>query len=210
MKTFFAVLSLAFSPATGEPGTTPQGSSTLLRPPQVLVVDGVADGPGALQAAIDAARSGDALIVKPRLPFDSTYFPVTIAGKGLFLYGEGAQQFSMNSLTIRDLPAGEEVVIRNAHVRSSFSTNPKVLDNKGTVWFEDCAFVGTVLGDVLEVSRSDSVVLVNCFLGAERPTEFSGPSGSLPKRWAMRAEDSALHAYRCRFLGPDGQSHYGW
>ena len=82
------------------------GSASALSAQSVWTVD---DSGGAdftdLQAAVDAASSGDVLLVAA-----GVYGNVAVLGKGLTILGDGAAP-SVRQLVARDLPSGEELVL---------------------------------------------------------------------------------------------------
>ena len=173
-----------------------------------------------LQPAVDAASSGDVLLVAA-----GVYGNVAVLGKGLTILGDGAVP-SVRQLVARDLPAGEELVLRSlAFVGLSFT--PLTLEeNEGTVWVEDCTFqrnlvsnggirvkdcssvvlVRTIVpkaltffGDALVAEESEVLAFESTFQGAEISATFPFPGGN-----GATLRSSFLYSAGCLFKGARG------
>lgn len=195
---------------------------------QVWVVDG-APGSPKLQEAVDAARSGDVI----RLRTDVASGTLRIEGKGITIVGDGAKrQVSGGTfgaplvLDVRDLPAGETVVLRNLTLRvrlhsvspwGAYSPSVVLQDNAGTIWLEDCSvlvpesdwFLDNAAWDGIVAIDSQAVVLVRSEVIPKSPGNASGCGG--PGLAMLRGVRSEIHAYESSFVGPRGQDAlYPW
>jgi hypothetical protein len=107
------------------------------RPAQaaVVVVD-AANGPGAdfefLWQAIDAAADGDVLLVRPG--FYETWS--TVDGRSLSLVADGDHVSVHGTITVRNLAAGQRVVLRGLEL--GYPGSVELYDNDGVVYVEDC------------------------------------------------------------------------
>jgi len=179
-----------------------------LLPPETHVV--ADDGGGdfdSIQDAIDAASSGDVIVVHP-----GGYGSFDLDGKGLAIVGTGVDDVFVNESWIRNVPAGESATV--AGVRFSASpfaagTAPAALtlhDNAGSVWLEDCriqvAFFAGVSRAIFEIEDSASVVV----LGMR--TRSIGGTGSVavPGIDILR---SSVHVYDSDFEASTGQTSFG-
>lgn len=121
-------------------------SSTLLAQ-QVHVVSPVGDAVETLQSAISSAASGDILLVESG-DYLSLFFGsnLVVQGKSLTIQGLGTTPPRIERMTVRDVPAGERVILRGLDLRSygNFLPNPALTaeDNDGTLWIEDCSLLG--------------------------------------------------------------------
>jgi len=174
----------------------------------VLVVD-AAGGPGTdftgLQAAIDAATSGDVLLVR-----SGTYDGITIDGKGLVIVADtgatvdvGPDLFS-NSV-VKNLPAGQTVALRGLSFDSFWPIAGGDLlvgftlhlhDCAGAVWVEDCTVVSGQPS--LRVEGCADVTLVGCGLTGFGTT--FNPAGS-----GCEIVSSTASIVTCRLTGGEGQ-----
>jgi len=107
----------------------------------VTVVDLASPAP-VLQSAVDAAASGDILLLKPgAIDGGST---ITIDGKGLTLVADG-DPVQIGRLIVQNLPAGGQVTLRGLTVGKPGLTGElthtgaiEVRACAGSVWIEDC------------------------------------------------------------------------
>jgi hypothetical protein len=103
----------------------------------------VAPGAGSVQGAVDSARPGDVILLAPG-DYGET---VTIAGKALTLVGDGGIA-ALERLTVRDVVAGQTVVLRGLRLRPALTPAPswngalELLDIDGHVRVEDCSIEG--------------------------------------------------------------------
>lgn len=169
----------------------------------VLTVD-ASRGPGAdfatIQAAVDAAREGDTIVVR-----DGTYGNVVVHARSLSIVSDGPRARIDGSIWVRSLAPHQCALVRG--FRASFGAH--VANCAGAVWLEDiesldasgaCSF-GDRAGS--EVWSSSSVTLVRCTLQGERlGTTTSGAIGSGP---GLEARASRVHAFDCRLLGGAGR-----
>lgn len=161
----------------------------------------------ALQPAIDAAASGDVIVVR-----SGAYGNFVIDGKSLAIVadeGATASLFGSQSdpqfVLVRNLAADQTVVLRGLDVVSQqvfFDTvGVRIADNAGTVWLEDVDVemfnpfsTGFDVVHALRVERSDSVVLVGGTLRGHRASE------------ALSIEDSEVYVYGGSYTGGPGTS----
>lgn len=149
----------------------------------VHVVD--ASGGGAfldIQSAVDAASSGDLVLVK-----SGSYARFTIDGKGLFvLADEGARVVVTGTIIVQDVPSQEEVVVHGfrARLTSGLSAGGlSVRDCEGHVLAQDFdVFAGpfvTAVTGILYVADSDAFALTNSVLNGEGDYDGLAESGAL-------------------------------
>ena len=169
----------------------------------VTVVDASSPAP-VVQAAVDAAASGDILLVEPgEIDGSST---ITIDGKALTLIADGGT-VPLGRLIVKNLPAGQQVTVRGFTIDTTFMTSNvfftgqiEVRNCAGSVWIESCTATapptsggafGTTFTAVAGalVENSSAVVLLRCRLtggrgGPEQPSctipgyAFPGPGGA--------------------------------
>lgn len=199
------------------------GSASSLSAQNVWTVD---DSGGAdftdLQAAVDAASSGDVLLVAA-----GVYGNVAVLGKGLTILGDGAAP-SVRQLVARDLPPGEELVLRSLKFIGPSLTPLTLADNEGTVWVEDCTLQRSLIsnagiqvedcasvvlvrttipkaltffGDALVAEGSEILAFESVFRGAEISATFPFPGGN-----GATLRDSFLYGAGCTFRGARGNN----
>lgn len=152
---------------------------------QVLVVDDDG-GPGVdhtdLQAAIDAAASGDVILVK-----DGLYGAITVAGKGVTVVAEADAVARVDGpWTVLNLPAGELTVLRGLSTATPGGHGATVRNCAGAVWLEDCTIVAAhgsgilPTGHGVEIETAANVVVARCTVTAGNGANlglFGEPSG---------------------------------
>jgi len=99
------------------------------------------DGVQAVQTAVDAAASGDVILVQP-----GSYSRVIVANKGLSILADGAPvPLIVGGVEVRDIPAGEVFVLNGFRVSSKNSENFDIAfvaeDCSGELFVENCTFV---------------------------------------------------------------------
>jgi hypothetical protein len=175
----------------------------------VLVVDG-SGAPGtdftSLQSAIDAAASGDVLLVRT-----GNYGGITVDGKGLTIVAdEGATvnlgpDFLSESI-VQNVPAGQTVALRGLHFDCFWPVSGgqlfvgntlTVRDCAGAVWVEDCTVIQG--RSSVRVVESADVTLVGCTL-----TGFGG--GVNPGGAACEVAGATVSLVGCTLTGGQGQN----
>jgi len=145
----------------------------------VHVVDPAGGGDfTSLQAAVDAAADGDAIIVVAAQPVTLIDNAVEIVDKGVVIMGiDSASGFQprFGRFAVLGLSAGKSVIVRNIRVQSSGTFTPFELTGcAGAVLFEDCSGTagsgsfGTIPQFVIQ--QSSHVVLTRC--------DFDGANGA--------------------------------
>lgn len=149
-------------------------ASALATRADVLVVDKAA-GPGhdftSIQSAVSAAVDGDTILIRA-----GGYYPFSIVGKSLAIVADGdsvtvtgSDLFgSLLTFQVRDLAAGQRVVIRGLKMNSGFG----VQDCAGKVWCDELEVSGAVpctTGGTAGayVDSSSDVTFTSCVLRGE-------------------------------------------
>ncbi len=178
----------------------------------VLVV-GPAAGPGIdftqIQPAVDAAAEGDTILVR-----EGTYLWFQVLAKSVTVVADGDQVFvrppagqisSSAMIVIRDLAAGQEVLVRGLRT----SLGARIQDCLGAVWLDELECSGdspTTCSQFpihgAEVLRSSRVTFTRCLLVAEQANPnhiwgFAGASG-------VKALDSSVQLFDCTIVGATG------
>ena len=157
---------------------------------QVHVVD-AAGGAGAaftdLPAAVAAAAPGDTVLVR-----SGAYSPFTLDGKGLFVLADtGADVAIDGTVAVRNLPAGQSVMLRGLATGAVLHEGLLVEDCAGGVRVEDCSFTG-------QAGTAPSPFF------PQQTLHYDGWAGA-------RLENSGDVAFaRCELIGGEGlQAHVG-
>ena len=144
-----------------------------------------------LQAAVDAAADGDILVLHGAWTPDHDVAHVWVDGKGLTIVAAAGTAPVIGSLTIRNVPAGSQMLVRGLEIsllgpvfgQETGLSNTRVDDCAGGVWFEDCRLIGYdglgyIFGDSsagwhgVSVHNSAAVEFVRCELtGGEGASE---------------------------------------
>ncbi len=205
-----ALTLLVLAPLQGQLGLYKEESPVPV-PSTLWVVD--ASGGGdftTIQPAIDAARSGDAIEVRP-----GVYAGFTWESKDLIVFGSGSPRPTIrNAVLIRSIGALQSAVLRNLDFRLVNNANPALVtlqSSAGTVWLEDCTFAGKSVSSAadgelrsIECVDCENVVVQGCTVSAEgRPDNPFFPYGP---RAAFRAIRSSVQAYQSEFIGPRGHA----
>ncbi|MEM7308355.1 MAG: hypothetical protein AAF682_16870 [Planctomycetota bacterium] len=194
----------------------------------VLTVEMDGSGPGynTIQEAIDAAASGDTILIKQ--PFTWFAEDLTIDGKSLELVRDGDfTLLNLGRLRIVDLAADQWVRVQGIELSSLVDPfGLEVRDCLGVVWIEDCEVFPQ-----LDVIDSAAVVLVGCTAAIDG----SSTAGLRSVRSTVHALDSdigdvgffgivssdavapsgalvdggVLYAQRCRIEGAKGEQAGG-
>ena len=104
----------------------------------VIVVDS-ANGPGTdtefLWQGVDTAAEGDVLLVRPG------FYEVwsTVDGRSLTIVADGDQVSVHGTITVRNLAAGQSVLLRGLDL--GYPGSVELYDNDGVVYVEDCAIL---------------------------------------------------------------------
>ncbi|QDU64968.1 hypothetical protein [Engelhardtia mirabilis] len=178
----------------------------------VLVVDDDG-GPGVftdLQAAADAASTGDILLVK-----DGNYGDLTLID-GLTVVVDNGQTATVTGLRVVGLPADRTVIVDGLRVRLPASAAsagvPEVLvqDCAGLVFLQglDVALTSVGAGQELPsqqivIRDSSRVRLVESLVGS---TTMAGELPPADPQPALVVDNSRVNVHDCRLVGSDGQS----
>ena len=168
-----------------------------LRTPRVWTVDdsGGADFTDLPQAVLEAG-AGDVLLVKA-----GNYTSFALNGKGLTILGDGGVPKVIGPVTVVELPAGQNLVLRGLDFEDGGAPHVLLRDNAGAVWIEDCTIYNTSPYGAYELQAKDnaSVVLVrtDVFGAAFLPVPGSHAS-------ALHGVRSDVHAHESLFRAGDG------
>src|SRR5262245_6602670 len=173
-----------------------------------------------LQEAVDAAASGDVILVRP---FTELYDATLIEGKALTIVGDGDVRPELEEVTVSNLPAGTTVSLRFLDIRGTTKPAPffdyvthdalSLADNAGCVWLEDLVLAGSDgvfnwgelgVGRIgLVAVASECVVLVSSqVLGGDGAMSTGGTP--FPGGHAVRLTSSRLAGYGSTCLGGPG------
>jgi hypothetical protein len=169
--------------------------------------------------AVDAAASGDTIIIKSS-DTDSLFdTPTDIDGKVLTVVGDSPAPTLVGPVLVRNQPAGTTTVLRHLDVKSlafsplSGTTSLTLLDNAGTVWCEDLVGSGGAAptlalsgGLGARVQNSPSVVMLGCKLtgGAGHTADPPFSPAASPGGQGLLATNSHVNAVACEFRGGAG------
>jgi hypothetical protein len=168
--------------------------------------EGLSDGEfTTLQAAVDAAVSGDTVLVR-----SGSYVAPTIDGKGLTMVGDAPREvllYGLPNLTVRNLPASRTVCLVGL---DPYGCEVVLEDSPGVIWIEDCrrTFDGSEIFAVngLSIDECASVVVLRSSFQGGIPLVGGGPGGA-----GLRASGaSVVHAYDSTFLGGTGDCIYNF
>lgn len=179
-----------------------------------------------IQSAVNAATSGDVLLIAP-----GSYPSFTIDGKSLNVFALPGDAVHVDgTITITNIGAGQRVVLSGISATALAATSPfaqpqsslVLTDNAGTLRFQSCSFVGgrgvfstnsNPLGvggpggqgvDVLDSLR---VAFTRCMIvggeGGGTPQVFTQSLGGGGGA-AVRAQNSASAFYDCTLIGGVG------
>ena len=166
----------------------------------IHVVDPIGGPFVQIQDAVDAAVSGDVVLVR-----QGTYTQgMTIDGKGITVVADNLDSPVTTHQRIQNIPAGEQVIVRGLDSSATVSnTLVEIVDCQGVVWLEDLTatsgfspFGGHTHG--LLVQNSDAVHLVDCTFNAG----FGGDV--FQTNDGLNATASSLWIWNSTFRGRDG------
>ncbi|MEM7200562.1 MAG: hypothetical protein AAF628_09875 [Planctomycetota bacterium] len=164
-----------------------------------------------IQPAVDAASSGDVILVRAGI-----YNEFTLAGKGVAILADQDADVFVFAMagsiktTVRDIPAGEQAVLRGLVFQPPLDIDEEMLvieDNAGVVWLEEVRVLSIqpfpffyFLGQNsnVAITNSERVVLVDSeLLGAHGGQQGQGlEAGSM----ALLATNSTVFAHGTRFV----------
>jgi hypothetical protein len=151
-----------------------------------------------IQAAIDAADSGDAIEVRPGI-----YAGFIWESKELVVFGSGTPAPTIESpVEIRSIGPQQSAVLRSFTLRYRGVLRLVFVElesSPGTIWLEDCTFpdTGSPLFHTVIGRDCGNIVLQHC-------TVAGRPWGSypFPPLTAFTSIRSTVHAYESEFRGP--------
>ncbi len=185
------------------------GSASIARATDWIVDDG--GGPGVdfttIQAAIDAAQSGDHVIVR-----DGTYAGFVVSGKGLVIAETPGQTVSITGpVGVFLTPAGTGVQLIDLTIDLSTMPGVRPLDvgsNTGPVSVARCilrGFDGPSPSDAARVTASTRVFFHECEIaGGDAPWTFDNSRGA----HGLRAVNSSIEVHRSTVTGGRGGSSW--
>lgn len=181
------------------------GIADLSQAQQVWVVG--PPGPGVfsqqIQPAIDAAASGDIVLVKDHpgtsFPFND-YLPFTAGSKSISIIGEGPGTSGIAPVVAPSLITGVSTSNR-VLIRGLAFMRLAIVGNAGPVWVEDCPMLTYVFSSpgttsTLEIAGSASAVLIRC-----TAIGWNGNHVVVP---TLRASSSNVFVYDSSFTGAGG------
>jgi hypothetical protein len=187
------------------------------------------DGSGAqftqIQAAIDAASDDDVILVKP-----GSYDGIVV-DKPLRILGDGTGNVSVSHSSVRDIEAGDEVVLSGLRFGNSpFAASLLLSDCAGTVLVHDVLIdhstasgTGVRVSSCARVVLADSRILRAGIFGENRngavtassselwiaSTEINGTDDccfAVPASHAVAIVNCTLHVWRSQIRGGDANS----
>jgi hypothetical protein len=169
----------------------------------VLTVDAVAGPYTTIQAAIDAAVDGDTVLLKAGI-----YQGFDVVGKSLTITGEAGQIADIHAtFSIAYLAANQWVVLRGIKATVLFTPGfltppPRIVNNTGPVWIEDCNIVDSNLGTTFSGYQGHGVTVENCASVVFARCSLTGSPG-LPNGEGIHAVSSTLSLHDCTVRGAD-------
>jgi hypothetical protein len=163
------------------------GGASFAHAADLLLVDpSVPTAYAEIQPAVDAAASGDIVIVRPLADSGARYLPFALGGKSLTMVGQGtAGTIRCTTMEITDTASGDIIIVRGLDFAAPAGVTAIALSSgAGAVRIEDCSAVGGV-GDIvapapaLYASGSNNVIVNNChFTGGAALTGAPDTSGA--------------------------------
>lgn len=172
-----------------------------------------------LPAAIQAAAEGDTLLVR-----DGQYSAFTVNGKSLQILADTDQAPQVDgTASVRALASNQRVVLRGLSTGTPDGAGLSLLANAGSVWIEDCSFLGSVgFNDGFfqpealtgapgaSVETSAQVVFARCALtggdGADIFAFFADAVG--PGGIGLTSVGSEVVLFDCTATGGEGGSDF--
>lgn len=167
-----------------------------------------------LQSAVDAAKDGDVLLVRPGL-----YGSFEIASKGLSVAADlDGTVVCLGTVRVRDLPAGSSVTLRGLRSIATDAEGLVVDACAGAVWLEACTFIGAPGAGFVgsptfhphghagaRVAASPGVAFLRCTFDGGVGADWSANVSMLGGGGAgIDAIASELALYDCVLRGGDG------
>ncbi|MEM7305559.1 MAG: hypothetical protein AAF682_02760 [Planctomycetota bacterium] len=161
---------------------------------QLWVVD-AAGGPGFdffdVQPAVDHAGDGDTILVRA-----GGYGSFTIDGKDLVVTSDAEATPLVQTVTVQNLPAGEEVALRG------FRTGPiNLLNNDGTVLLESIQAGSVLFPCVAFLLSPGQLVVESCANVVATRCSFVAGGEALEGYDGIHAVGSSLSLYECSAQG---------
>lgn len=159
-----------------------------------------------IQPAVDAASSGDVVLVR------SGSYRGFLLTTGLTVTADASASVVLDStITVKGLPERETAILRGLTTEDStlpwdVNTTPglRVVASAGTVWIEDMDVEGGTLVPAVEIRDSERVVLLGSKIdGFDGHGPYLGYSRTLAGSGLLSVQ-SNLHAYECNITGGDG------
>ena len=182
----------------------------------VKVLDAVNGPYFTLQAALDAASSGDIILVEPGLHVSGT--APMIDGKSISILAvDSSQPTRIGPIRVQNLSSEDDVVFRGISftrylTAPNFTTNATILSNAGTVSFDGCSFVdglvtgqGTARPAVELVGGGGDVMFTRCsVLGADGLPSIGLGVPGLGAGVAISAVDQNVYMFGSDVIGGRG------
>lgn len=164
-----------------------------------------------LQAAVDAAASGDVLLLKAGDYGQYSDGGFIVSGKPLSVMSEGGYVSIHGAITVSGLSEGQSVTLRGLEVECMYTTTPALTlaNNSGPVWVEACGLFGD--GDYEKVGLA--AVVVNCVSVTFQRCQIEGAPGGwgwlVPGSLALRMSASAVSLFDSTCWGGAGSPSLG-
>lgn len=178
---------------------------------QVGAVHVVSNGMN-LQAVVDAAQSGDTLLLQAGV------YPggATLNGKGLTLAADGPGQPLLDGgVRVANVAAGQRVVLSGLKVQGEAWTGPNtgralaVANTAGAVRLDRCIFLGRELGHGATLQGALDFVATECVLRGGSPATWSSSLYSLRAGSGLTSSGSVLALYASQLRGASGLDAVG-
>jgi hypothetical protein len=152
-----------------------------------------------LQTAINAASSGDILVVR-----DGPYDSMTINGKDLTLVEDTGHSVVIGApCIVRNLASNQNVVIRGFTSINASGTGHIIEANSGHVWFEDCRLTASAAPPDFVVPPQ-SVLVSECHAVVFARCDINSASLFASDVDGLVVYDSSIACYECTIAGGVG------